>query len=89
MVQVRNVVTCRVNHLFWKDCCILFSFKTTKYDQNGTYGYQLWSVYSTSKSPAACPIISLSTYVLSNTGILSEKFMQCGSLRKSIRTIIY
>ena len=66
MARSDNVVHSHVNHLEWRDDCLLYYILRSKGDQEGSLSSDPWHVYANPMKPDICPILALGKYLLAN-----------------------
>ena len=64
MARSDNVVHSHVNHLEWRDDCLLYYMLRSKGDQDGSLSSQPWHVYANPMRSDVCPILALGKYLL-------------------------
>ena len=66
MARSDNVVHSHINHLEWRDDCLLYYILRSKGDQEGDHSTHPWHVYANPHQPHICPILALAKYLLAN-----------------------
>lgn len=72
MARSDNCLHMNINHVQWRDDCLLFFFAKSKGNQGGENSENPWHVYSNPRAPHLCPVLALAKYVLSNPDILKQ-----------------
>jgi len=66
MARSDNVVHSHVNHLEWRDDCLLYYMLRSKGDQEGLLSTEPWHVYTNPHAPHICSHLALAKYLLAN-----------------------
>ena len=72
MARSDNCLNMNINHVQWKDDCLIFFFAKSKGNQGGENSEHPWHVYSNPRRPHLCPIVALAKYILANPDILKD-----------------
>jgi len=72
MARSDNIVQSHVNHLEWRDNCLLYYMIRTKGDQDGNLSTQHWYVYANPHAPHICSVLALAIYVLANSTVTKD-----------------
>ena len=70
MARSDNVVHSHVNHLEWRDDCLLYYMLQLKGDQEGSLSTEPWYMYATPHRPNICPVLALGLYFLANPQVI-------------------
>ena len=71
MARADNVIKTHLDHIQWRDDCMVVFFAHTKSDQEGINMGEPWHIYCNSIEPAVCPVLALAKYVLSHPEVIN------------------
>lgn len=70
MARADNVTKTHIDHIQWRDDCMIVYFAHTKSDQEGVNQNEPWHVYANPVDPAVCPILAMAKYIFSHPELL-------------------
>ena len=62
MKRAENLAAAKINHISFKDDCLVFQFAKSKGNQTGE-PHGPWHVYTNPRKPWICPVLSLARYL--------------------------
>jgi len=70
MKRAENCVNCKINHITFRNDCLVFEFAKSKSNQRGENHVGPWHVYANPHQPWCCPVLSLARYLFSYPEVL-------------------
>jgi len=70
MARADNVTKSHLQHIQWRDDCIVMFFAHSKTDQEGVNMSEPWHIYANPIDPAVCPVLAWAKYVLSHPELM-------------------
>ena len=67
-----NCLSMHINHIEWREDCLVFFFAKSKGNQTGENSEHPWHVYSNPENPSICPVMALAKYLFSQPDILKN-----------------
>ena len=70
MKRAENCVNCKINHISFRNDCLVFEFAKSKGHQRGENHIGPWHVYANPHMPWSCPVLSLARYFFAFPDVL-------------------
>ena len=67
-----NCFQMNINHVEWRDDCMVIFFAKSKGNQTGEHTENPWHVYSNPENPELCPALALAKYLFSNPDVIKN-----------------
>lgn len=67
-----NCFQMHINHIEWRDDCMVVFFAKSKGNQTGERTENPWHVYSNPDNPEVCPVLGLAKYLFSNPEVIKN-----------------